>query len=82
MCVKWKGIYSQVKQLPGGEPQGGKFGFLELLAQSNDNSNMVKPEDRYKFVDDLTALEIINLLCIQVTSYDLYSHIPQWVHKK
>ena len=76
MCVKWKGIYSQVKQLPGGGPQGGTIGILEFLAQSNDISNMVKPEDRHKFVDDLTALEIINLLCIQVTSYDLYSHVP------
>ena len=67
MCVKLKGIYSQIQQLPGGGPQGGTFGILEYLAQSNDNSNMVKPEDRFKFVDDLTALEIINLLCIQVT---------------
>ena len=62
--------------MPGGGPQGATFGVLEYLAQSNDNAEMVKPEDRYKFVDDLTALEIINLLCIQITSYDFYSHVP------
>ena len=48
MCVKWKGVYSQLKQLPGGGPQGGTFGILEHLAQTNDNSNMVKPENRFK----------------------------------
>ena len=37
---------------------------------------MVEPEDRFKLVDDLTMLEIINLLCMQITSYDIYSHVP------
>ena len=37
---------------------------------------MVKPNDRFKFVDDLTVLEIINLLMIQITSYDIMKHVP------
>ena len=56
MSVKWKGIYSKIRELNGGGPQGGTFGILEYLSQSNDNADNLNPEDRYKFVDDLTAL--------------------------
>ena len=45
MKVKGKGIYSQVKKIPGGGPQGATFGVLEYLAQSNDNAEMVKYEE-------------------------------------
>ena len=62
--------------MPGGGPQGATFGNLEYSAQSNDNADMVDIKDRFKFVDDLTALEIINLLCTQITTYDLHSHVP------
>ena len=37
---------------------------------------MIKPEYRFKFVGDFTALEIKNLLCTHVSSYDFYSHVP------
>ena len=67
MRVKWKGVYSKVRLLNGGGPQGGTFGILEFLSQSND---------RFKFVDDLTILEIINLLIIQISSYDIRNHVP------
>ena len=76
MTVKWKGIYSRIRKLNGGGPQGGTFGILEYLSQSNDNANNVNESDRFKFVDDLTILEIINLLTIEISSYDFYSHVP------
>ena len=74
--VKWKGVLSTIRKLNGGGPQASLFGILEYLAQSNDNANMVNKEDRYKFVDDLTTLEIINLLLIEISTYDLESHVP------
>ena len=46
------------------------------MSQSNDNANTVNEEDRFKFVDDLTVLEIINLLLMEISSYDLYAHVP------
>jgi hypothetical protein len=76
MRVKWKGIYSSIRQLNGGGPQGATFGILEYLAQSNDNANNVREDDRFKFVDDLTILEVINLLSIEITSYDFKAHVP------
>ena len=45
------------------------------MCQSNDNADNINQEDRFKFVDDLTALEILNLLITQVTSYDFFSHV-------
>jgi hypothetical protein len=37
---------------------------------------MVDEEDRFKFVDDLTVFEIINLLLLQISEYDIKSHVP------
>ena len=76
MQVKWKGEYSTVRELNGGGSQGALLGNLEYLAQSNDNAEMVNPEDIFKFVDDLTLLEVINLLLNQVSSYDIQAHVP------
>jgi hypothetical protein len=66
MRIKWKGIYSKIRKLNGGGPQGALFGVLEYLALSNDNADVVSIEDRFKFVDDLTVLELINLLMTEI----------------
>ena len=39
------------------------------------NADCVNPEDRFKFVDDLTTLEIINLLTIGLSSMYMKSHV-------
>ena len=57
MTVKWNGLKSTERKLNGGGPQGAIFGLWEYLAQSNDNSDCVNPDYRFKFVDDLTVLE-------------------------
>ena len=68
MKIKWKGVYSRIRKLNGRGPQGALFGILEYLGQSNDNAYMVNTEDRFKFVDDLTVLEMINLLMTEISS--------------
>ena len=37
--VKWKGIYSNIRKLNCGGPQGSLFGILAYLAQRNYNAN-------------------------------------------
>ena len=69
MKVKWKGLLSGARTLPGGGPQGGTLGIEEYLSQSNDNTDFLDPEDKYKFIDDLSLLEIINLISIGLSSY-------------
>ena len=35
------------------------YSIWEYLSQSNDNAEFVKESERFKFVDDLTFLEIL-----------------------
>ena len=76
MMVKWHGVLSELKKLKGGGPQGSTWGVLSYMSQSNDNADMVPPEDRFKYFDDLTFLEIINLLNIGIATYNLKEHVP------
>ena len=74
--VKWQGQMSSERELNGGGPQGSTFGLWEFLSQSNDNADSIEEEDRFKFVDDLSFLEIIYLLSVGLSSYNLHTHIP------
>ena len=70
MKVKWNGGLSSLRSLPGGGPQGGLLGILEFLSQSDDNTSFLCDRDKYKFIDDLSILEIINLLLCGLTSHN------------
>jgi hypothetical protein len=48
----------------------------EYLSQSNDNADCVDVEDRFKFVDDLSFLEIIYMLNVGISSYNIRAHVP------
>ena len=61
MTVKWNGKLSSDRKLNGGGPQGATFGIWEYLVQSNNSADCVDPNYRFKFVDDLTILEKVNL---------------------
>ena len=72
MCNNCTKLYSAIN--------GCRFlnvlGILEYLSQSNSSANCVNEEDRFKFVDDLTVLEIINLLTIGLTCYNVKAQVP------
>jgi exonuclease III len=76
LIVKWHGERSSERDLNGGGPQGGIFGIWGYLSNSNDNAETINPEDKFKFVDDLTYLETINLLSIGLSSYNVKHHVP------
>jgi hypothetical protein len=76
MEVKWNGVTSTERELNGGGPQGATFGIWEYLVQSNNSADCVNPDYRYKFVDDLTLLEKINLLVIGLSSFNCKSTVP------
>ena len=76
MKVKWKGKVSSQKDLNGGGPQGSTFGIWEYLSQSNDNAECVDKDDRFKFVDDLSFLEIIYLLNVGLSTYNVHREVP------
>ena len=70
IIVKWHNHVSEEQKLNGGGPQGSTIGLQEYLAQSNKNSNCVECGMKFKFVDDLTILEIIRLLSVGMASYN------------
>ena len=76
MTVKWHGCFSTPRKINGGGPQGATIGILEYLSQSNNNTDFIDNNDKFKFVDDLTVLETINLLSVGLTSYNIKEHIP------
>ena len=76
MSVVWHGCQSVPRRINGGGPQGATLGILEYLSQSNDSTNCVSPEDRFKFEDDLTVLEMVNLLTIGISSFNIKSQVP------
>ena len=74
MKVKWNGKMSESRHLPGGGAMGSTLGVWEYLSQSNASAFCVPEEDRFKFVDDLTIIEVINLINIGLSS--LRNQVP------
>ena len=75
MHVKWKSAVSSEKSLPGGGPQGVPLGQYSYISQSNTNASFVPQQDRFKWIDDLTTLEVINLITVGLTSYNFKQHV-------
>ena len=51
------------------------MGNQEFISQTNHNADSVRPEYRFKFVDDLTTLEVIKLLSVGLNSYNFKQHV-------
>ena len=58
----------------GGGPQGTLIGQLEYLVQSNDNADIVCPEDRLKYIDDFSVLQLV-LLSGLLVEYNFHEHV-------
>ena len=74
MKVKFNGEESDLLDLIGGGPQGTLIGQLEYLVLSNDNADCSQPEDRYKYIDDLTLLQLVCLAGL-LTEYNFEGHV-------
>ena len=75
MSVKWHGCRSVPRKIHGGGPQGATIGLLEYLSQSNNCADIVSESERFKFIDDLSVLEIVNLLTVGITSFNLKQQV-------
>ena len=76
MFVKWHGLLSSERDLPGGGPQGSSLGIQSYLSQSTNSASFVQTDERYKYIDDLSLLEIVNLVTIGICSYNFRHHVP------
>ena len=75
MQVRLNETFSEIYSLPGGGAQGTLLGGLQYLVQSNDNANCVPEDMRFKFVDDLSILELV-LLSALLREYNVNQHVP------
>ena len=75
MTVKFNGEISEVLSLIGGGPQGTLLGQIMYIVLSNDNADIVSPQDRYKYIDDLSILQLV-LLSGLLTEYNCLEHVP------
>ena len=76
MFVRWHGQKSSIKKMPGSGAMGATFGILEFLSQTNNNSESIPIEDKFKYFDDLTTLEVVHLLNVGLTSLNVKNQIP------
>ena len=74
MQVKHNNTYSSTHKLPGGGPQGTLVGLIEYFIQSNDNADCVDADLRFKYVDDLTVLELVMLTSL-LSEYNFKQHV-------
>ena len=56
--------------------QGGTLGIIEYKSQSDDNTPFLDEEDKYKYIDDLSMLELINLILQGISSYNPKQQVP------
>ena len=76
MSVRWHEKCSVPRDVNGGGPQGATLGLLEYVCQSNDCADCVPVADRFRFVDDLSILEVINLLNVGLASHNVKQQVP------
>ena len=62
--------------MPCGGPAGAPLGLIEYLSHSNKNADCVDSEDKFKFVDELTILEMVNLLTVGMSSFKVKVKYP------
>ena len=74
MKVKFNTETSEFYSLIGGGPQGTLLGGLEYMAQSNDNADCVDAEDSFKYIDDLSVLQLV-LLSGLLVDYNFHTHV-------
>ena len=62
----------RTNEMPGGDPHGTLLGVLGYLAQCNDYADCVNTDCRFKYVDDLTIIELFYLsnLSTGISSYN------------
>ena len=74
MTVRYNHAWSKWYSLVGGGPQGSWLGQNCYIAASDDAASWVDDEDKYKFCDDLSILDLVMIGGI-LTDYNFYEHV-------
>ena len=76
IVVKWKKQLSNPLEVKGGGPQGGNAGILEYISLTKGNLDFLPEDEAFKFVDDASFLEVLNLAVIGLASYNAKLQVP------
>ena len=74
MKVRYNTASSKWHSLVGGSPQGSWMGQMAYIATSDDAARGLEDEDKYKFCDDLTILELVMMGGL-LAEYDFTTHV-------
>ena len=75
MEVKMNRYTSTPHNLIGGGPQGSLVGQLLYIIASDDAAEDIPEEDKFKYIDDLSALEAVQTKG-KLVPYDVLQHVP------
>ena len=74
MKIRFNGEESEFLDLIGGGPQGTLLGQIEYLIQSNSNADSISEEDIFKYIDDMTILQLVCLSGLLI-DYNFKEHV-------
>ena len=74
MTIKYNSAESSLYTLLGGGPHGSWTGQESFFLSRDDNASFVDQDDRYKYCDDLSILELV-LQGDILTEYNFYQHV-------
>ena len=76
MKIKLHGKFSKPRRMPGSGALGSSLGIWLFNSQTNNNADCIQEEDRFKFVDSLPILEVVNLVNIQISQFNVKQQVP------
>ena len=77
IIVKWNKILSSAMLVAGGGPQGGTAGgILEYLSQTSNNLDFLEQDEGFKFIDDASFVEILNLFLGGLSKLNSKPQVP------
>ena len=62
--------------MPGSGAMGSSLGNWEFDSQTNHNADCIPEDDIWEFVDDLSFIEILNLINISLASHNTRQQVP------
>ena len=74
--VKWNNEFSSQITVTGGGPQGGTAAILEYISLTCGNLDFLEDDEKFKFVDDATFIEVLNLILAGLSSFNPKTQIP------
>ena len=77
MRIKWHGKFSAPRKMPGSGAMGLNTGNLEFDSQTNHNADCVPEQNRLKCLDNLSCLEVLNLISLSgISPFNVQQQVP------